>query len=152
MAQSHVSDLNKETGCGECDLNALFGMNWFSCETFMKLVWPGPWEGERACSSWHMGGRTSVILHFKIKPGQTLPVRAQYPKAPIKSINSQVIQQLSRPANYIVQITLSCQPPTHVCECVRTHTSTHLLYMAGVTSHYLLCLGSVSLKAPVASS
>lgn len=66
---------------------------------------------------------TFVILGFRIKPGQTAPVCTQYPKAPIKSINSQVIQQLSSPANYIVQITLSCQPPTHMCECVRTHTA-----------------------------
>lgn len=114
-----------------------------------------PWNGERT-STWHLVRRASTnlfycILGFKIKPGQTLPVCTQYSEAPVKSINSQVIQQLSSPGNYIVQITLSCQPLTHMCERVHAHTSTHLLYMAGVTSHYLLCSGSVSLRAPVAS-
>lgn len=80
------------------------------------------------------------IPDFKIKSGQMLLVCTQYPKAPIKSINSQVTQQLSSPANYTVQITLSCQPLTHV----RTHTHQNTYYIWQVLPLITSCARGVS--------
>lgn len=66
-------------------------------------------------------GRTHPLPQHSWFQSNTARTHSQHPKAPIRSINSQVIQQPSGSANYIVQITLSCQPLTHV-----THTHTHI--------------------------